>query len=76
MPPAKGKSQRRPARRTPKAKPKRPAKPKLRLAVIKEIIRSYLQEARKQLEYEQDGMDRLIRALQRPKPRVKKKKAG
>jgi len=62
------KLKRRPTRRT--------TKPRIRLTVVKAIIQAYLQQARKQIETEEDGMDRLLRALRQPKPRAKKKKAG
>ena len=71
MPPTKRKGQR-PAqsRKTPKPKPK------IRLTVVKAIIQEYLQQARKQMEAKEDGMERLIRWLRPVKPRTKKKKAG
>lgn len=66
MPPAKRKRQR-------PARSRKTAKPKIRLTVVKAIIQEYLQQARKQMEYEQDGMERLIRWLRPAKPRAKKK---
>ena len=63
--------------KSPQAKRKRrpTAKPKLRLAAIKAMIQSFLKDARKHVEAEEDGMDRLIRALRRPKSKPKKKAA-
>lgn len=75
-----------PARKTGKrpsaakkaARPKKPTKtrPRLRLAVIRAIIREGLQQARLRLQYEEDGMQRLIEALREKKPVVKRRKAG
>lgn len=78
MPPVKRRGQSRPvrSRKTPKTKQKWTAKPKIRLTVVKAIIQAYLQQARKQMKTEEDGMERLIRALRPAKPRAKRKKAG
>ena len=78
MPSAKRKRQDRQARspKTPLTKPKRTAKPKIRLTVVKAIIQAYLQQARKRMGTEEDGMERLIRWLRPAKPKAKKKKAG
>jgi hypothetical protein len=67
------------ARKTPQGakQPRRPArqtaKPIIRLAAIKAIIQKALKEARKQVEAEGDGMDRLIRALRKGKSNPRKK---
>lgn len=46
---------------------KRQAKPRIALAAIKAIIRKVMEEARQRLAAEDDGLNRLIRALRRPK---------
>lgn len=66
-----------PIENAPKPKSARvPAKRKIPLAVIKSIIRDGLQLAKLRIQYEEDGMDRLIRALREVKPRAKRRKAG
>jgi len=73
MPPSKRKGKGRPAQSSHRRLTRRTTKPRIRLTVIKAIIQAYLQQARKQIETEEDGMDRLIRALRRMK---KRRKAG
>lgn len=67
-----------PTQPTKKApKPARsPAKPKIPLAVIRAIIREGLRLTKLRLQYEEDGMDRLIQALREVKPTAKRRKAG
>jgi len=54
----------------------KPAKPRIRLAVIRAIIREGLQQAKLRIQYEEDGMKRLLQALREVKPAAKRRKAG
>lgn len=67
-----------PARPIPKsAKPPRSGvRKKIPLAVLQAIIRKGLQQAKLRLQYEEDGMQRLLRALREVKPAAKRRKAG